>query len=155
MSGATFSNLLHDIQNAKVQITRKSDSQDMGIFYVTSVTALDTINEHVYEIRLLSNDDLVDLGVLREFVTLSNNDLCIIIISDSDSRITRHRLFGSGVTVYAKRVDIREGASTMFIASISEVDAKLFEFYTRDFDIIFITFKQFIGIKWQMKNIPK
>lgn len=146
MSGSTFSQVLQDIQNAKVQITRKSDSQDMGIFYVTSATALDTINEHVYEIRQLSNDDLVDTGVLLDFVTLSNNDLCIIMISDNTTRVARHRLFGSGVTVYAQRVDIREGASTMFIASISEIDAKLFEFYTRDFDIVFITFKEFIGI---------
>jgi len=147
LSGSTFSQVLQDIQNAKVQITRRSDNQDMGIFYVTSATALDTINEHVYEIRLLSNDDLVDTGALQEFITLSNNDLCIIIVSDNTDRVAEYRIVGSGVTVYAQRIDIREGASTMFIASISEVDAKLFEFYTRDFDIIFITFKEFIGIK--------
>lgn len=145
MSYVTFSNLLQDTLNSKVEIFRKSDNQSMGIFYITNVTSLNVINDTIYEIRELSGDALVDTGRFINLISLSNNDMCINISSDSTDRVEGYRLTGSGVTQYAKRIDVRAGESTMFVASISETEGKLFEFYTKDFDILFLTFKEFIS----------
>jgi len=146
MSYTTFSNLLQDTQNSKTEIFLKATGESMGTFYITSASALNAINETIYEIRELAGDALVDTGVFVDpLISLSNNDMCINIISDNTNRIANYRITGSGVTQYAKRIDIREGESTMFVASISEIDGKLFEFYTKDYDIFFTTFKEFIS----------
>jgi len=141
MAGATFSQFLHDIINSKVEVFEKGTQNKVGDFFLVSGQTLEILFLSLIEVRLRSNNDLIDTGVLSLIEQVVRSAMLVTtyyVFSDNDQEL---RLFDHDTH---KIVFLKRRLTAGIFLNVVDATGQLFEFNNNEFDLFFPTIRDFL-----------